>query len=73
MAEKTVKISDLRAMTPADLGARLSQLQQELWQYRIKVKDGSLQQAHLPRFARRQIAQLLTVLGEHTRAAQAKR
>ena len=73
MAEKTVKISDLRAMTPADLGARLDQLRQELWQHRIKVKEGSLQQAHLLRFARRQIAQLQTVLREQERAANAKR
>lgn len=73
MAEKAVKVSELRTMTPADLGARLSQLQHTLWQHRIKVKEGSLQQAHLLRATRRQIAQLLTVLGEQERSAGAKR
>ena len=66
MAEKRVKTSELRAMPDADLTAQLLTLQQRLWEHRVKAKNGSLQQTHLLRVTRRQMARLQTLLQERT-------
>ena len=67
MAEKRPKAKELRALPEGDLRAQLDKLRQELWDHRIKVKAGSLQQTHLLPMVKRQIARLETILREHPR------
>ena len=64
MAEKLPKVKDLRALPTTELQGQLQSLRQELWQHRLKAKDGSLQQTHHLRFVRRQIARVQTLLKE---------
>ncbi len=64
MATKRPKAKDLRAMLAADLEQQVAQLRQELWQQRLKARDGSLQQTHQLSAARRQVARIQTVLRE---------
>ena len=64
MAEKPSSVQDLRGMSQADLNAQLEKLRQELWQHRVKIQEGALQQTHLLAAARRQIARVQTVLRE---------
>lgn len=64
MATKPTTMKVLRELSEGDARAQLQKLRQELWQDRMKIKDGSLQQAHRLRAARRQIARLETLLGE---------
>ena len=52
----------LRDMPVSDLQAQLAKLRQELWQNRLKARDGSLQQSHVLSQARRQIARVQTAL-----------
>jgi len=59
---------DLAAMPEADLRAQVEKLRQELWQARLKAKDGSLQQTHLLSARRRQIARVLTALRQQAKA-----
>ena len=66
MDEKRPMIKELRALPPVELQAQLQTLRQELWQRRLKAKDGSLKQTHQLRFVRRQIARVQTLLREHT-------
>lgn len=71
MAEKRLQVKDLRNVPDSELSERLGKLQQELWQYRIKAKEGSLQQTHMLRATKRDLARIRTVLQEqrHTSAA----
>ena len=62
MAEKELLAKDLRALPAADLASQLQKLREELWHYRLKAKDGSLQQTHLVRGVRRRIARVQTVM-----------
>ena len=64
MAEKLPKVKDLRALPTTELQGQLQSLRQELWQHRLKAKDGSLQQTHQLRLVRRQIARVQTLLRE---------
>jgi len=59
-------------MAAADLLAQLEKLRRDVWQLRMKAKDGSLQQTHELAAKRRQIARVHTVLSEQS-AAGAKR
>ena len=69
MVEKRPHAKELRAMPEADLKAQLEIIRRELWQQRLKVKDGSLQQTHHLRTGKRQIARILTVLAQHRSGA----
>lgn len=62
MAKTMPSAKDLRALPAEDLNAQLSKLSQELWQQRLKAKDGSLQQTHRLRLLRRQLARVQTTL-----------
>ena len=62
MDEKRPMIKELRALPATELQAQLQTLRQELWQRRLKTKDGSLQQTHQLRLVRRQIARVQTLL-----------
>ena len=59
-------LKDLRQMNDADLQAQLGKLRQEIWQGRLKLREGSAQQSHQIRQARRHIARILTILKQQT-------
>ena len=61
MAEKRLSAKELRALPEADLREQAAKLRQELWQQRVKIKEGSIQQTHQGRAVRRQIARVLTI------------
>ena len=64
MADKQPSAKELRTMPAAELTAQLQTLRQELWGYRTKARDGALQQTHLLRALRRQMARIQTIVGE---------
>ena len=69
MANKLPKTKDLRAMPDPEIRNELEKLRQEIWQHRLKTKDGSLQQSHHMGSAKRQIARIQTILQERTQPA----
>lgn len=69
MAERPPAMKELRAMPLADLDAQQDRLRRELWQHRVKAKEGSLQQTHRLRALRRQIARIQTAARMAPRAA----
>ena len=62
MPEKRSSAKELRALPDADLREQAAKLRQELWQQRVKMKEGSSQQTHQGRIVRRQIARVLTIV-----------
>ena len=66
MAQKLPKAKDLRALPEPELRNELDKIRQELWQARLKAKDGSLQQSHHMPLAKRHIARIQTILREAT-------
>ena len=70
MAERQPTAKDLRALSTADLTTQLEKLRQELWQHRIKTKEGAQQQMHLAPAIKRQIARVHTVLREQRNHTQ---
>ena len=70
MAEKLASAQELRGWPESDLHAQLEKCRQELWQLRLKAKDGALQQGHRLLMVRRQVARLLTVLRQHQMSPQ---
>ena len=64
MAEKRPSTQELRAVPEAELAGQVEQLRRELWQHRLKAKDGSLQQTHVLPALKRHIARIHTVLRE---------
>ena len=64
MAQKPLTTKELRVLTEKERVEQLQQRRRELWQYRMKAKDGSLQQPHVLRLTRRQIARLNTLQKE---------
>ena len=67
MAQKRASAKDLRALPPADLREQASKLRQELWQQRVKIKEGAVQQTHQGRIIRRHIARVLTIAREQAK------
>ncbi len=59
-----MKTKELRGLPATDLQSQIEKLQQEMWQHRLKAREGSLQQTHLLSKARRQIARLRTIQKE---------
>ena len=68
--KKLPRTSELRALPDADLTAQLEKLRRDMWQNRLKAKDGSSQQTHQLLAFRRQIARIQTVLTERKATAQ---
>ena len=68
--KKLPRTSELRALPDADLTAQLEKLRRDMWQNRLKAKDGSSQQTHHLLAFRRQIARIQTVLTERKATAQ---
>ena len=64
------RAKELRALPAADLAAQLEKLRQEIWQSRIKTRDGSSQQTHQVLTLKRQIARLHTILHEQDAAGK---
>jgi len=60
---------ELRGLSEAELQNQLEQLRRELWDARVKVKDGALTQTHVLSATRRQVARLQTILREQARAS----
>ena len=58
------KVKELRGMPEAELRQRLTQLRSELSTMRLKARQGAVEQPHKIRQTRREIATVLTVLGE---------
>ena len=69
-AAKQKKMKEIRGQSAEDLRSQIEELRRDLWQQRIKAKDGSLQQTHGIGATRRQIAKRLTVLSEHASQQQ---
>ena len=64
MAEKHPSAKTLRELPEAEAQAQLEKLQADLWQQRVKAREGALQQTHLMPLIRRQIARINTILRE---------
>ena len=64
MAAKKIRAKDLRAQSDQELRDQIAQLRQDLWQQRMKAREGSLPQTHHLSAGRRQIARIHTILSE---------
>lgn len=65
MTTKLPRAKELRALPEPELRAQLDALRQQVWRDRLKMKEGTVQQTHMIRLSRRQIARLQTVLRGH--------
>jgi len=65
-----VKASELREHTVLELQQRLAERQRELLQLRAQQAMGQLDNPHRLRLVRKEIARLLTVLGQKRRRAE---
>ena len=70
MADKRPAAKELRALTATDLRDQAAKLRQELWQQRVKMKEGAIQQMHHGRAIRRQIARVLTIMREQAKTTR---
>lgn len=64
MTETLPRPQVLRASSAADLTLELEKLRKELWDARIKIKEGALAQTHRVPLLRRQIARIHTIMNE---------
>ena len=70
--KKSAVLSSMRESNTAELVARVSRTEEELFQHRLKRYTNQLENTNLIRGARRNIARAKTVLSERT-AGQAQR
>ena len=68
---QTVKASELRELTDDELGQRLRERREDLLSFRVQMVTGAVDNVRVARNARRDIARILTILGERQRAAAA--
>lgn len=66
----TTKPSDLRKLTSADLQKRVADSKKELMELRFQASIGQLDKNHRVREVKREVAQMLTVLGEKARGVE---
>lgn len=59
-----MKIADIRKLTTADLTKESTKLREEIAELRRQIVMGEVQNARLIRNKRRDLARMLTVLGE---------
>lgn len=64
MATKRMSAKDLRAQSAQELRDQIVALRQDLWQQRMKAREGGLQQTHQLSAGRRHLARINTVLNE---------
>ena len=62
------QVKDLRALTDPELRQRLDQTRQDLRGLRLKASRGAVEQPHRIRQMRRNIARMLTIMGEPGRS-----
>ena len=72
MATKRIRAKDLRGMSTQELREQMAQLRQDLWQQRMKARDGGLQQTHHLSAGRRHLARINTILNEQRPSALRK-
>ncbi|WP_425145900.1 50S ribosomal protein L29 [Deinococcus sp.] len=63
-----MKPSDMRGLDAATFGAEVSARKKELMELRFQGAVGNLDKPHRVAQLRREIAQLLTIQGEHARS-----
>lgn len=68
MADKLSDMKELRELSGTDIQEQLGKLRAELWQQRLKAREGALQQTHQMLHIRRQIARIQTVLSQQRRS-----
>ncbi len=68
-----MKASELRALSDAELHKRLTESRRELFNLRFQLATRKLENVRRIREVRKDIARVLTVLGERERAAEQAR
>ncbi|RDI95848.1 50S ribosomal protein L29 [Meiothermus sp. QL-1] len=63
----TTKPSELRKLSEAELQKRIQERKKELMELRFQASIGQLEKNHRIREVRREIARMLTILGEKAR------
>jgi large subunit ribosomal protein L29 len=66
-----MKIVEIRDMTPDQLADKLAELKKEQFNLRFQKATGQLENTARQRQVRRDIARILTLMGEHRAAARA--
>lgn len=64
-----IPAAKMRENTPEELKLRLEECRKELWQFRVGRVTKTLDNPHVISAKRREIARILTILGEKERAA----
>jgi len=67
MAKNTVKTADIRAKTEKELETRLGELRKEQFNLRFQKATNQLQNTARVRLVRKEIAKIMTIVGERTR------
>ena len=68
MAKNTVKAADVRAKTEKELETRLVELRKEQFNLRFQKATGQLANTSRVTHVRKEIAQIMTVIGERKRS-----
>lgn len=63
-----MELSDLRQMSPADLRIKEREAREEVFRLRLKLRTNQLDNHATYRRARRELARIMTLLGDKTRA-----
>ena len=69
MAKEGASPKELRQLPEGELHTQMDTLRQEIWQNRIKLKQGASQQTHVVRKAKRNIARIQTLLNEKRKSS----
>ena len=69
MADKPMKIDDVRALSNDQLGDQLAKLRKEQFNLRFQKATGQLEKTSRVRIVRRDIAKISMVLGEMSKTA----
>ncbi len=66
MADKYPRATELKELPVDELNTQIKTIRQDLWNARIKVQNGSMQQVNTLKQMRRQIARIETVITAKT-------
>ncbi|MDE2029298.1 MAG: 50S ribosomal protein L29 [Alphaproteobacteria bacterium] len=72
MGKNTVKAADVRTKTEKELETRLAELRKEQFNLRFQKATGQLANTARVTHVRKEIAKIMTVVGERSRSATAK-
>lgn len=72
MAKNTVKAADIRAKTDKELETRVAELRKEQFNLRFQRATGQLSNTARVGLIRKEIAKIVTVMGERTRKQDKK-